>query len=93
MKPKKAWKHTAFVLAFICLVGCASTERCSKSLGSNVSGGISRKVEVYSYSGQLLRTYSGIIDIQENDAGSKVLFDLNGKRIVIYNAIVVAEEK
>lgn len=72
--------------------GCASLERGLKSFGSDLTGGLNRTVEVYDYSGNLLKTYEGKIDIAESDGG-KVLFDLDGNRYSIYNAIVIVEEK
>lgn len=43
------------------------------------------------YDGNLLKTYEGKCDIEENDS-NKVLFDIDGKRVIIYNAVVIAEE-
>lgn len=74
------------------LVACASTNRCSKSLGSEITGGLERRVEVYSYDGKLIKSYEGKIDIS-SDSDTEVLFDLNGKRYIITNAIVITEEK
>ncbi len=41
----------------------------------------------------MIQTYEGKIDVQDTEYGNKVLFDLNGKRVVIYNATVITEEK
>ncbi|MCI3922502.1 hypothetical protein MO973_19915 [Paenibacillus sp. TRM 82003] len=68
-------------------------ERTLKTFQSENSGGLERSVDVYDQQGNLLKTYEGKLDVQENDYGNKVLFDLDGKRIVIYNAIVVVEEQ
>jgi hypothetical protein len=73
--------------------GCASWSRFVKSWDSNLNDGLNRKMEVYSTTGQLLRTYEGTFDIKENESGSKVLFDLDGKRHIIYNATVIVDEK
>lgn len=62
-----------------------------KSWDSNVNGGLSRIVNVYDYTGNKIATYEGKIDVQQNE--SKVLFDLNGKRYVYYNALVEVIEK
>lgn len=48
-------------------------------------------VNVYSYDGDLIASYEGKLDLQENE--SKVLFDLDGKRYVYYNAVVEVIEK
>lgn len=62
-----------------------------KSWDSNVNGGLNRTVNVYDYTGNKIATYEGKIDVQQNE--SKVLFDLNGKRYVYYNALVEVIEK
>ena len=91
MKKKIAGALIVLGLAISC-TGCASWSRELKTIGSDLSGGLYRTVEVYDYSGNLLKTYEGKIDIAESDGG-KVLFDMNGDRISIYNAIVIVEEK
>ena len=48
---------------------------------------------VYDYGGNKLKTYEGKIDVEENSNGNKVFFELDGKRVVIYNAVVISEEK
>lgn len=50
-------------------------------------------MKVYSHEGELLAEYEGKFDISENESGTKVKFDLNGKRTIIYNAIVIVDEK
>lgn len=62
-----------------------------KDWDSNYNGGLKRTISVYSYDGNLLKKYSGKCDIEENES-NKVLFDINGKRVIIYNAVVIAEE-
>lgn len=66
--------------------GCASWQRSCKTWESEVTGGLNRTVNVYAYDGTLIATYTGRIDVEENE--SKVLFDLDGKRYIYYNAIV-----
>ena len=79
-------------LIFVCffITGCSSCERSCKSWDSEF-GGLNRIVNVYSYDGQLLASYEGMIDVEENE--SKVLFDLDGKRYIYYNAVVEVIEK
>jgi len=72
--------------------GCASCERVFKSCQSDVSGGLHRIVNVYTHDGQLLATYEGKIDIDNNENGS-IMFDMDGKRYVYYNAIIEVIEK
>ena len=56
-------------------------------------GGLNRIVKVYSSNGEKLAEYAGKIDIQENEYGNKVLFHLDGKSIILYNAVVIIEEQ
>ena len=82
------------ILIITTLTGCGeSFQRSVKTFTSEYTGGLERKVEVYSSSGQLLKTYEGKLDIETNEYGNKVLFDIEGKRTIIYNATVIVEEK
>ncbi|QJC53950.1 hypothetical protein HGI30_22090 [Paenibacillus albicereus] len=101
MKKRGRWIWLAATLALLAVIGgCTawylSTEGGSRQLKtwkSNNAGGLERTVKVYDQGGNLLQQYDGRIDIQDTEFGNKVLFDLNGKRIVIYNATVIVEEK
>lgn len=73
------------------LGGCASCDRWTKSVGSNISGGLDRTVTLYSNTGEVVKTWEGTIDLKESD--EEILFDLDGKRIVIQGGIVVVEER
>ncbi len=66
--------------------GCATWQRSCKTWESEMAGGLNRTVNVYTYDGTLIATYTGRIDIEENE--SKVLFHLDGKRYIYYNALV-----
>lgn len=82
----------ASLALLLTLTGCGeSWERTKKDWDSNYNGGLKRTISVYSYDGNLLKKYSGKCDIEENES-NKVLFDINGKRVIIYNAVVIAEE-
>lgn len=92
---KKIIKIAVFALLIVSLFmfgGCASCNRNLKSCSSDISGGLYRTINVYSLDGKLLATYEGKIDIDDNENGS-VMFDLDGKRYVYYNAIVEIIEK
>lgn len=92
---KRIVRIVVFVLLIISLFmfgGCASCNRSLKSCSSDISGGLYRTINVYSLDGKLLATYEGKIDIDDNANGS-VMFDLDGKRYVYYNAIVEIIEK
>lgn len=57
-----------------------------------MNGGLDRILNVYTLDGKLIATYEGKIDIDDNSNGS-IMFDLNGKRYVYYNAIIEVIEK
>lgn len=92
---KKILTGIITILFIVCfcffMFGCSSCDRHWKSCTSDMTDGLPRKVNVYSYTGNLLATYEGKIDLEENE--SKVLFDLDGKRYVYYNAVVEVIEK
>lgn len=71
----------------------ASFERWTKSIKSEYSGGLNRIVTVYDNNGHEIRKWSGKTDIEENTYGNKVLFEMDGKRKVVYNAVVIVEEE
>lgn len=81
MKKKIAVAVATMILLASTMTGCASLER-----------EINRHVIAYSHNGEKLGEWTGKIDIQTNVNGTKVLFDINGKRIALYNAIVITEE-
>ncbi len=99
-------KKRIFSIFYICalvllMVGCSNsaplTEEQARELKdaqSNYYGGLNRVVNVYDQNGKVIKSYEGRIDIApESDGGGKVKFELNGKRVIIYNATVIAEEK
>lgn len=87
---KKLKYIVMIALLIVMCTGCESWEREKKSWSSEMNG-LNRVVNVYSYNGDLIATYEGKIDLEENE--NKVLFDLNGKRYVYYNAFVEVIEK
>lgn len=92
MKNKKIMLISLILIVLIILTGCESWKRTKKDWNSNMSG-LDRVLKVYSYDGELIAAYEGKFDISENSNGTKVKFDIDGKRIIIYNAIVIVEEK
>lgn len=52
-----------------------------------MSGGLERTINIYTVTGELIATYNGKIDIDDNTNGS-IMFDIDGKRYVYYNAII-----
>lgn len=62
-----------------------------KNFKSNTSG-LKRTVEVYSFTGELLKTYEGnSVRLEEGKTGT--LLQVDGKRITITNATVITEEE
>lgn len=80
----------AFVILTAILTGCSGLSRDLKTIGSDLTGGLNRTVTVYDNHGNVIKEYSGKIDVETNE--NKVLFDLNGKRTIIYNATVIVQE-
>lgn len=72
------------------LAGCASLNRELKSFESDISGGLNRTVTVYSYDGDILGQWSGKFDVSESE--NETFFDIDGKRVIIQNAIIINEE-
>ena len=81
------------VITVVVLMGCTqSQQRGIKNIQSNFGGGLNRTVKVYALDGTLLAEYEGKLDIDEGRAGA-IKFDLDGERVMIYNAITIIEEK
>ena len=90
MKKKIGILVIAVIMLCVSLASCSSCERAAKNWDSEF-GGLNRIVNVYDYEGDLIATYEGNLDVEVNQ--SKVLFDLNGKRYIYYNAVVEVIEK
>lgn len=88
---KKIKNIIIILILVITMTGCASFDRGIKDIQSDFTNGLNREINVYSYNGELIASYKGKIDIEENE--SKVLFELKGKRYIYYNAIVEVIEK
>ena len=54
---------------------------------SEFNNGLERTINVMTADGTVIRTFTGIIDIEGNDGGY-VLFDYNGKRYTYYNCFI-----
>lgn len=96
MKKSKIYFVLMISIMTISLIGCsnAEKERAAKDKIS-ASEGLDRVVTVYSSSGEILRTYEGKFDIEENTYYDKILFDYDGKRHIIYvgGGTVIVDEK
>lgn len=74
------------------MAGCESFKRAQKDFDSSING-LNRVATVYDSNGHVIKRYKGKFDIEENEYGNKVKFDVNGKRVMVYNATVIVEEK
>ena len=83
----------AVVLLVFMLTSCTeSTQRNLKSIQSNWTGGLNRKVEVYDYNGGLIKSWEGKFDVKETDRNSVYFDDAYGKRVIISGGIIINEE-
>ncbi len=89
---KKITLIVLLLVLVLALSSCKSIERDIKDYKSSWTG-LKRTVQVYSQDGKLIKEYEGKIDIEVNDYGNKVKFDVDGKRVIINNAIVIIEEE
>ena len=87
-------KFIAIVLVLIMslsmFAGCASWQRSVKSTVSDFTGGLYRRVTAYSYDGDVLGVWEGKFDVSESS--TETFFDLNGKRVILQNCIIINEE-
>ncbi len=91
MNKKKVALAAVLTALALSVTGCtAAFDRSMKDISSNYNGGLDRTVTVYDMQGEPIREYTGKIDVEANEG--KVLFDLDGKRTIIYNATVIVQE-
>lgn len=62
----------------------ASGQRAVVDQRSDFNNGLERTINILNAEGEVIRTYTGIIDIESNDGGY-VLFDYDGNRYTYYN--------
>lgn len=65
----------------------AAGQRAMVDQKSNFGNGLERTVTIYTANGDVIATYTGLIDIDTNDGGY-VKFDFEGKRYIYYNCFV-----
>ena len=65
----------------------ASGQRAVVDERSDFSGGLERTVNILNADGEIIKSYTGIIDIEDN-GGEYVIFDLDGKRYMYFNCSV-----
>lgn len=73
------------------LCGCESCSRMTKSISSDIGGGLTRKVTVYSNTGEEIQSWEGKFDVSSSE--TETYFDVNGKRVIIHGGIVIDEEQ
>ena len=87
---KNIGKIIAIFAMCICLTG-SSCQRNWKDVESSWTGGLYREVYIYSLVGTLIASHEGKIDIEDRE--NSILFDMEGKRYIYYNAIIEVVEK
>lgn len=88
---KKVILVAVLIVMLFCLTGCTEGwKRTVKSYESNWGGGLNRTVSVYSYDGDMIKSWSGKFDV--SDSTEEVYFDINGKRVIIQGGIIINEE-
>ena len=80
----------AAVVVAVALSSCASWERGIKDWYSEVGNGLQRTLTVYDYNGQEIRSWSGKMDVVNEE--NRTLFDMDGKRTIIRGGIIVIQE-
>lgn len=86
-------KLVLVALVLLALSSCTeSTQRSIKSIKSDWTGGLNRKVEVYDYNGGLIKSWEGKFDVKETDQNSVYFDDADGKRVIISGGIIINEE-
>ena len=65
----------------------ASGQRAIVDQRSELNNGLERTINVYTANGDMIATYEGQIDIEDNQGGY-VMFDFEGKRYMYYNCFV-----
>ena len=88
--PVKIALITAIASVGLLIGGCSSCDRMGKSFSSDVGGGLERTVTLYANDGTEICGWDGKIDLDNSE--EEIMFDLNGKRVVIHGGIVVVEE-
>ncbi len=75
------------------LSSCTWFNDAVKGFESNTIG-LARKVYIYSYTGELIKSYQGnSVRLKSDETGRKNNILVDGKRITVNNAIVITEEE
>lgn len=85
-------KLALLALILSALTSCESVQRELKSIKSDMTGGLNRRVEVYDYNGGLIKSWEGKFDVKETDRNSVYFDNADGKRVIISGGIIINEE-
>ena len=94
-KLKYNMKKKLLLIAALILILTSCTENAQrniKSMKSNWSGGLNRRVEVYDYNGGLIKSWEGKFDVKETSLNSVYFDDENGLRVIVSGGIIINEE-
>lgn len=94
MKHEKLKRGALIAGILVCttFTGCSSCSRTTKSIKSDIVGGLYRTVTVYDYNGQEIDSWTGKFDVSESE--NEVYFDdSDGKRVIIHGGIVINKEE
>lgn len=89
---KKLILAGTLALSVSVLGGCKAFESFTKDIESDTKG-LDRTITVYSKTGEVLKEYEGVIRTKSSSESNAIIFEVDGKRVNIYNADVVIEEK
>lgn len=87
----RLFKASILGLAVMVLAGCTALDDTVTSFEADTKG-LERTVEVYSMTGELLKTYEGKKVRTEVNAGGQLMLNVDGKRIQIVNTSVIIEQ-
>lgn len=89
---KKLILAGALIVGASTMGGCAMVDSLSKDLESDTKG-LERHVTIYSKTGEVLSEYEGIIRTKASAETNGIIFEVNNRRVSVYNADVIIEEK
>ena len=79
------------IVAFVfMLLNTGRMQRTTKSIKSNIMGGVQRTATLYDYSGNVIKRWSGKIDMSDSERETDFIVD--GNRVIIHGGIAVIED-
>lgn len=90
---KKILAMLGSLVLVVTLAGCASWNRFTKDVGSDVHNGLERRIKVYNVNGKIIFTQTGKFDIKYSDHDLQYIDQKNRKHnIYIGSGTVVVDE-